>query len=448
MKKAKRFLAVLIAGLLAVQITACGGAGSQPPSSTPVQPASTASQPQQTDLGGSGDIHIAAWNDAADSLNAIADQFNAQPGHTGKVIIDEADGQYTKLKPALAAGNGVPDIFQTQNRDIQAFYNNYGVEQFLDLSGLIEPEKANFVEFALSNCVTEDGRYYSIPWDIAPTAMIYRSDVFEAAGIDAAALTTWDKYIEAGKQLKAVNPDYAVEAYCYNGSTGFDQVLIYMNQLGGEYYNDAGNVDLTSAEMLKATDLMLQMVREGVAMDIPDAWGDRIAAINSNKLVSMIYPVWFLGTMKSACADSAGKWALAPIPAFEEGGNNKANAGGSILAVYSGTKNPQLCVDFLKFALMSDAGNDINMAHGLFPSYTPSYATEAFGAADPYVGGQSVGNFFKEYTGAPVTHFGPYFSYVARAMMAGTGNILANGMDPKEAWSAATQEAQRNIDLK
>ena len=64
------------------------------------------------------------------------------------------------------------------------------------------------------------------------------------------------------------------------------------------------------------------------------------------------------------------------------------------------------------------------------------------------MGGQSIGGFFKELTGAPTTHFGPYFSYVARAMMAGTGNILANGMDPQQAWAAAAEEAQRNINLK
>ena len=449
MKQAKQTLAFLTACFMALQLTACGGGASTAPSTAPA-PASVSdpAKPQQQDLGGSGDIHIAAWNDAADSLNAIAEKFNAIDGHTGKVIVDEADGSYTKLKPALAAGVGVPDIFQTQNRDIQAFYNNYGVEQFLDMTPVIQAEEKNFVEFALANCVTDDGKYYSVPWDIAPAAMIYRSDVFAQAGIDPLTLTTWDKYIEAGKELKKLDPGYAVEAYCYNGSTGFDQVLIYMNELGGQYYDAEGRVDLTSPEMLKATELMKKMADEGVAMDIPDAWGDRIAAINDGKLVSMIYPVWFLGTMKSACADLSGKWALAPMPAFEEGGNNMANAGGSILAVYSGTQNPQLCVDFIRYALMSDEGNDINMAHGLFPSYIPSYATQAFSAADEDVGGQSIGGFFKELTGAPTTHFGPYFSYVARAMMAGTGNILANGMDPQQAWAAAAEEAQRNIDLK
>lgn len=423
----KKFLSLLLALAMVIGLPAAVGAAD--------------------DLGGSGDIHIAAWNDAADSLNAIADVFNALEGHTGKVIIDEADGQYTKLKPALQAGNGVPDIFQTQNRDIPAFYNNYGVDQFMDLSALIEPEKANFVEFALENCLSEDGKYRSIPWDIAPTAIIYRTDIFETAGIDVQTLTTYDKYIEAGLKLKELNQGYCVEAFNFNGSSGFDQFLIYPNQLGAQFYDEAGKVNLTSPEMLKATDLVLKMVEAGVAMDIPNAWDDRINAINDEKLVSMIYPVWFLGTMKSACADTSGKWGLAPLPAFEEGGNRTANAGGSILAVYAGTKNPQLCVDFLRFALMSDAGNDINMAHGLFPSYTPSYSTEAFGAPDPYVGGQSVGAFFKDLTGAPITHFDPYFTYVARAMMLASGNILNNGMDPTEAWNNAAQEAQRNIDL-
>lgn len=459
--KMKKVLTVLLAASMAAGMAACGGgqtssseaaspAGdtSSAESSTPVSSTESAPDEAPADAGGEGDVHIAAWNDAADSLNAIAAVFNAQEGRSGKVIIDEADGDYTKLKPALAAGSGVPDMFQTQNRDIPAFYNNYGLEQFLDVTDLIDPEKANFVEFALANCIAEDGKYYSVPWDIAPSALIYRTDVFQEAGIDVSTLTTYDKYMEAGKTLKTKNPDYYIDAYNFNGSTSTDEFMLFLNQLGGEYYGEDGKVNLASEEMLKATDLVLKMKNDGLAMDIPNAWDDRIAAINDNKLVALPYPVWFLGTMKNSCADTAGKWGLAPLPAFEEGGNRTANAGGSIIAAYSGTKNPQLVKDFLKFALMTDEGNDINMEYGLFPSYTPSYKTENFNAPDDYVGGQSIGSFFKDLTGAPETHFGPYFTDVNESLKIGAGNILNNGMDPKEAWTAASEEAQKKIDIK
>lgn len=452
--KMKKLLAVLLIASMSTSLVACNsgndGKDTSSPSSTAETGSSKAADDESSSTGGStggADVHIASWNDAADALSKIAEAYNATSDN-GKVIVDYEDSDYTKLKTTLAAGSGVVDMFQTQNRDIPAFYNNYGLHQFADLTDIIEPEKSNFVPFALENCVAEDGKYYSVPWDIAPTALIYRTDIFEEAGIDVSTLTTWDKYIEAGKTLKSKG-DYYVDAYNFNGSTSTDEFLIFFNQLGGEYYDEEGKVNLHADEMIQATELILKMKDEGVAMDIPNAWDDRITAINDNKLVSLPYPVWFIGTMRNSCEGSAGKWGLAPLPAFEEGGNNKANAGGSIIAASAESANLDLCKDFLKFALMTDEGNDINMEFGLFPSYIPSYETEAFNAADPYFGtGQSVGGFFKDLTGAPETHFGPYFTDVADEMKIAAGKVLLNGEDPATAWQAASDAAQNKIDMK
>ncbi|AUS97573.1 hypothetical protein CDQ84_08355 [Clostridium thermosuccinogenes] len=438
--KKRKLLALLLILIITVSLGACNGAGNG-------NDKDNVGNDGKTSLGTAVDIHVASWNNAADNLSEIAEKFNAANGDKGKVIIDYSDSDYSKLKPALASGNGVPDIFQTQSRDIPAFFNSYGLRAFADLSDIIADDAENWVDFALETCKGEDGKYYAIPWDIGPVGLYYRADIFEEAGIDVNTLTTWDKYIEAGKLLRTKG-DYYVEAFNFNGATSTDEFLIYFNQLGGQFYDENGNVNLASEEMIRAAELCLKMIDAGVAMDIPNAWDDRIAAINENRLVAFPYPAWYMGTMKNSCENTAGKWRITKIPAFEEGGNVYANAGGSVLAVSSTTKNLDLAKRFLEYAIKSKEGSDINMKYGEFPSYKPAYETEYFKSKDEYFGGLEVGTIFAGLTGAPATKWGPYFTDVSESMKTAAGNILANRMDPRQALEAATKDAQSKINAK
>lgn len=429
---------------LVIAVTALGlmsGCGASSSTST-----DTSTGTETGTVSSGSDIHIASWNNAADNLSEIAEAFN-KTSKNGKVIIDYADGDYTKLKPSLQAGTDVPDIFQTQNRDIQAFYNTYGLDKFADISDIIEPDAANWAPAALGNCKASDGKYYSIPWDIGPCGLYYRTDIFEEAGIDVSALTTWDNYLEAGIALKAKG-DYYIENYSMIGSGGWDNIILYLNQLGGQYYDADGKVNLASDEMVKAFEMSLKFKNAGVVIDIPAGWDDRIKAINDNKLVAFPYAAWYMGTMQNSCADLSGKWAIAPLPSFEEGVAHEATLGGSVLAISSQTKNLELAKEFLVFAMKDNTGNDINMKYGEFPSYSPAYTTEFFKSPNEYFGGQATGSFFAEHTAAPATDFGPYFTDIYDSMVVATGNILSGGMEVKEALEAATKDAQTKIDIK
>ena len=48
----------------------------------------------------------------------------------------------------------------------------------------------------------EDNAVYAIPQDSGPTAMYYRADLFEAAGIPVP--TTWAEYADAAAKIKAL----------------------------------------------------------------------------------------------------------------------------------------------------------------------------------------------------------------------------------------------------
>lgn len=394
------------------------------------------------------EIHIASWNNAADNLSEIAKKYNEK--HPGsKVIIDYADSSYTKLRATLAAGNGIPDIFQVQGRDIASFYTTYGLQDFSDISDIITSDAGNWVDFALGPCLADDGKYYAIPWDIGPVGIFYRTDIFKKAGIDVNSLTTWDKYIEAGKKIRSLG-NYYMEATTFNGSntTSTTTLMLYLNELNGQYYDMDGKVDLASPAMISTMNLLLKMIKADVILDIPTGWDDRITAINDNRLVAFPYPAWYMGTLKNSCSNLSGKWAIAQLPAFIEGRNRYSNVGGSVLAVSASTKNLKLCKDFLIYAMKSNDGNDINMKYGEFPSYKPAYQTDYFKSTDKYFSNLPVGEVFAQLTGAPRTNWGAYFTDILQSMGTPMGDIILNHADPQTTLKEASREAQNKINAK
>ncbi|CEM61105.1 sugar ABC transporter substrate-binding protein [Treponema phagedenis] len=386
-------------------------------------------------------IHVVAWNDAADALTAIAKEYN-ESGKLGKVIVDYVDSNYTKLTPALVSGMNVPDIFQAQNRDFPAFMNKYG-SVFADLSDLIAPEKTNFEKAALAQVIGKDGKYYAVPWDIGPCAWMYRKDIFDKAGIDVSKVETWDDFIQAGKILKEKTGTY-IWGFCYNGSTSIDELMLLTYQQKVSYYDADGKVNFDTPEMLRGISVLKELQKNGSAFDIPDAWNDRIKAINEGKITSLPYAVWYTGTMKNSMKDLKGKWAIAPLPSFK-GFGRTANIGGSILAVSVKTKHLELCKDFLRFALMSDRGNAINFDYGLFTSYMPSFKDPAYHIDDPYFG-FSLGQAFIPEANAPVINFGPYYTALQAELQTAFGQIFTQSADPSSALQKAAERAQKEID--
>jgi len=445
----KKFLAVLLAAACtSATLVGCGGAADTATSvketKTEATKETAAPAEEKTETAEpklSGEITVASWNAAADALTDIAKLFMEKNPGT-KITINKVDAQYTKLYPALAAGVGVPDVMQTQQTDFPAFMNKYE-GSFADLTDMVEPEKDNFVASALSQTIGADGKYYAVPWDIGPSALMYRIDVFEKAGVDVNTIKTWDDYIKAGKTVLD-KTGMKMLGFCYNGSSSTDYIRMLMHEQSGSYYNEDGTVNLGSDKMITAAKLLLTMKDAGITMDLPSEWGDRITALTNNQLATIPYPVWYTGTLTTAVADQSGKWAIAPMPSFD-GTNNKVSLGGSILAVSAASENADLAKAFVKFAMMTNEGAKVNYDYGQFPSYKAAYGSDAFKQKSDYFNA-SIGEIFIPLVDSPIINFGPYFTDVSTALGTAVGEIFINGADPKTSLDAASKVAQKAID--
>lgn len=390
-----------------------------------------------------GNLKVYAWTEMATALTDTAERFMEQyPGV--EITVEQVDASYTKLLPELASGIGVPDVFMTQNTDILSFASKYE-GQIMNLTDLVEPEKDNFVASALEACHDEEsGNYYGVPIDIGPCGMMYRTDIFEKAGVNVDDINTWDDYIEAGKKvLEATDGETKMTGFNYNGSSSQDYLKMLFAQQGGSYYDEDGNVNLASGEMIQAAEMLKKMIDAGIMMDFPDEWNDRITALNSSQICTLPYPVWYSVVMKDSVADQAGLWSYAPMPSFD-GGKGDVCLGGSVLAVSANTEYPEAAKAFVKFSLMNADQADLLYAQSQYEAYKPYWEADCYKEVDEYFG-VAIGEVFSQWTDSPSINFGSNFTDITTALSTAIGEIFINGTDPETALTDATTAAQNAI---
>ena len=241
----------------------------------------------------------------------------------GTTVVIEKVADNTQLYTQLAAGGEIPDVMQFQNRDNLTVLAKYP-GSFADISDIMKPEEANFVQAVLPLCRIDE-TYYAIPWDVAPAMTFYRKDIFEDAGVDPESLKTWDDFIEAGKTI-STKTDGKVKmfGFDYNGASSFDMPLLLFYELGGQFYDEAGKVKFDSPEMIQAFEMVQKFIDAGITVNFPNEWSDRLTAIANNELATVNYGIWFTGTLATNVQDQSGLWGMIPLPAFTEGGNNQA----------------------------------------------------------------------------------------------------------------------------
>ena len=109
--------------------------------------------------------------------------------------------EYTKLRTALKAGTGAPDVVQIEYSYIPTFTIT---KNLLDLAPYGANDlKNDFVDWTWKQ-VSDGDKVYAIPQDTGPLGMLYRKDVFDKYKIKVP--TTWDEFATSAEALHKANP--------------------------------------------------------------------------------------------------------------------------------------------------------------------------------------------------------------------------------------------------
>ena len=391
-----------------------------------------------------GTDHLSLWywkGSLSDKLLATARR--GVPGRPGLRVRGSQipDGDIdSKVRTSLAARAYVPDITVANSDNLATFFPDE--HEFLDLRELgAEKVRDRYLDWKWKSCFTPSGRMIGFPLDAGPTALYYRRDLFEQAGLAyepadiAEAVPTWEKFIAAGKGLRAKAPGkpYLVS----NIGNVFQQILLQSTR----QFVDADNRFIGDQEHVRrAWDISVEILRQGLSARITDGTPDYNAAMSGSRVGTMTTAVWAVNSLKESAPKTSGAWRLTTMP------DGPGNYGGSYMTLTRYCRDPEAGFAFLTWLLSPENQLRSYQEMSLFPTTPVVYADPAMRTPDPFFGGQRpIDVFGPAARKAPVVYFSPYEESANTPFFQELTNVEMLGKNPGRAWRDAVNTAETTV---
>jgi N,N'-diacetylchitobiose transport system substrate-binding protein len=355
----KRHALVAASAAAALVLVACGGDdGDDGTTDDAATDDSGAEAPAEL----SGDLEVWVMEPGADVLETLegtATAFEAE--HEGVEINLESipwDGGHDQFVAAISAGE-VPDLAELGNTWLLEF-------AALDALAPVEWPADEELVSGLADSALLDGTAYGYPWYAGVRALIYRTDVFEEAGVDVPE--TWADVLEVGDTIAAevedIAPIRAAGGYQHMyqpliWGTGGDLATLDGDTWTPGFNTDEGKEALEFFNTLWEKDWSPEGAVQWNSLDVREDFANEGAAM-------MVGGGWDLTAILGANPDLEGKLGTALLPAGSTG-NRDSFAGGSHLGVFSESDQQDLAKAFGEFMISTEEVSEFAGQIGFLP---------------------------------------------------------------------------------
>jgi multiple sugar transport system substrate-binding protein len=333
--------------------------------------------------GATGTVRLWCRSATQTGVQVVVDRFNAAQERLRVELTPVLDSQYvTKLATAIR-GRRVPDIVDIDDINSMLFIYR---DALTDLTPLIAAlPYRDVLSPGHLLLATRNDRQFAVPFLADNSALFYNRELLERAGVDpAASLSTFDGYLEAARNVRALGP----ELYGWSIAGNSPGVLGFVVQphiwaadarsIVGEVGAQRGNV-ADNETVRRTLELYRTFCREGLLppgnfSDAAAAWGSEFRA-NQVGLFPSNYAVAVLSADEEM-RDRTGVALLAGPDggrAFFDGGDN--------FAIPRGAENASGAWEFARFAL--DLAQQSVLPTGGYTPVRSDVATAEFRAAYP-----------------------------------------------------------------
>ncbi|MDX2552266.1 ABC transporter substrate-binding protein [Streptomyces stelliscabiei] len=420
------FLTTTGALSLGAALTACGG-GDSGGSSGSAEPISQA----DIDKAMKTPTELTFWTWVPNIAKEIALFEKKYPAVRIKVVnAGQGTPQYTKLRTALKAGSGAPDMVQIEYQAIPTFTIT---DSLLDLRPYGAAKlKDRFVDWTWSQVSGAKGEVWAIPQDTGPMGLLYRKDIFDRHGIDVPG--TWDEFAEAARKLHKADPDVYLTNLAASQPAAWHGLLW---QAGAKPYATSGKGDITiSVDDTVSKKLGAYwggLAKEGVISTDPDFTDGWYAGLNKGKYATWITAAWGPAFLSGSAKATAGKWRAAPLPQWDAAEPSAGNWGGSTTAVIRSSKNPVAAAVFAQFLNSDPTTARMFATEQFFFPATKALLTDAGFVSDApaFYGGQKVNQVFADVSATvdPAFQWPPFLDQAATDWTETVGKSLADKKD-------------------
>jgi multiple sugar transport system substrate-binding protein len=423
-------------------LAACGGSSDEP--DVP-QASATAVSQADIDKAMSTPTELTFWTWVPDIEQEVALFEKKYPAVKVKVVnAGQGQDHYTKLRTALQAGTGAPDVAQVEYQYVPTLTIT---DSLLDLRPYgAEAMKDTFVDWTWGQVSGSGGEVWAIPQDTGPMGMLYRQDIFDKHGIQPPK--TWDEFAAAARKLHAADPNVYLTNLAANASgSGAWHGLLW--QAGAKPFATSSksevSINVNDDVSKKVASYWGGLAAEGVIGTEPDFTDSWFAGLNSGKYATWLTAAWGPVFLSGSAEATSGKWRAAPLPQWDSAAPSSGNWGGSTTAVIKSTKNAIAAAEFAKF-INSDPESAKLFAtkQFFFPATKALLADPSFvGQTPAFYGGQQVNQVFADIGDTVNTTFQwpPFLDQVVTDWTETVGKSLADKTDT----AAAVDQWQERI---
>ncbi len=424
--KLKKLTALLLAGLMALSLAACGddntdantpatsGSNDTNVSTTPADDnTTTPADDTASDLSGK----LVIWTLAAD-LEQFADRFKEMnPGVETEVVVIAPADYPTKVEAALLGGAKEPDIIVGEPQMLESMYDAGFFEDLNQAPYNAQDYAGQIVDYVWEVGQDADGIQRAISYQITPAGFFYRRDIAKTVfGTDDPAeigklFADYDTILETGRTLKekgyrifASDAEISYfsgdSAWVIDEKLNLDQSRIdYMDMSVALYQEDLtayaaqwaapwyqamkGPVPILTAETQWGTDDMPIWNGE-------DAFAEATEGMETTEVFAFGLPAWGVLTLRDNCDDTSGLWGACAGPAYGFGG-------GTFIGISSQSERKDLAWEFVKFCTLNEETADwwIEKSQGDTVSLVSALEKHANDGNETY-GGQQLYAFWLE----------------------------------------------------
>ncbi|MER6957810.1 extracellular solute-binding protein [Streptomyces sp. NPDC000618] len=336
--------------------------------------------------GGSTTIDVWLMRDSVSAAfqNDFVKGFEAaHPDIEVKVQIQEWDGIGEKVTAALAS-NDAPDVIETGNTQVAQFAQSGGL---LDLSDKVDELGGKDWLKGLAEPGAYEGKQYGIPYYAANRVIIYRTDLFKKAGVDAAAIKTRDQWIAATESLNTGD----TQGIYLPGQNWFTLAGFVWDE-GGDLAVESGGKwkgSLDTPEAIRGMEFYARLQALGRGpKDSDEANPPQADVMAKGKVAQVISSPGGATAVIENNPELKGKLGFFPIPGKTATTPGAVFTGGSDLVIPTASAKPDAAYTFIK-ELTGDAWQK-KLAVAM--SYVPNKTTLAGAvASDPGAAAMAVG---------------------------------------------------------
>lgn len=348
----KRYLPLAILATAALSLTACssgttGGSGSDA-------------------TGQTLDVWIMqGTNTESDEFfDRVGEEFTKETGAKLNVEMVQWADAHDRFVTAIAGGT-TPDVAETGTTWTAEFAESGALAPIGDY--VTEAGLDGELVDALVEAGTLDDTLYGMPWYAGVRSVIYRTDIFEAAGI--AVPTNWAEFQDAIVALKASNPDLIPFPVA-----GDAEQLTYpwVWGAGGEVATKKGDTWTSGLDSEKSqagitfyTDLALE---HGSSTAGATTWKETDVLDNfaQGKVGMAVMGSWTPASILDKNPELEGKIGSFPIPG-QTSGISPSMLGGSHLSMFESSENKDLAWTFMNMMTTGEFATEWATQSGYFP---------------------------------------------------------------------------------